>query len=260
MLEADLALLKEAAAQASQVALTFTGPKARKWDKDDGAGPVTEADLAVNECLLEHLRSARPDYGWLSEETPDDAARLSSEHVFIIDPIDGTRSFIEGSGTWAISIAIARRGVVEAGVVALPARDFCFAAAKGLGATCNDATIKPSLQTDLDSADVLIPRPSVDPKHWNGATPSFERHHRPSLAYRLCLIASGRFDAMVTLRDTWEWDIAAGSLIASEAGCSVTDKFGAALAFNNPHPKTKGVTLANPELHDTLLKRLSPTS
>ena len=101
--ETDLALLLRAARAAGDVALGFSGPTAKAWDKP-GQGPVTEADFAVNDVLHDILRAARPEYGWLSEETPDDRARLGCEHVFIIDPIDGTRSFIEGSGTWAHSI------------------------------------------------------------------------------------------------------------------------------------------------------------
>ena len=114
--ETDLALLLRAAKAAGEVALSFSGPTARAWDKP-GLGPVTEADYAVNDKLEEMLRGARPDYGWLSEETPDDKSRLDKSHVFIIDPIDGTRSFIEGSGTWAHSIAIARHGSVTAAVI-----------------------------------------------------------------------------------------------------------------------------------------------
>ena len=78
----------------------FTGATAKRWDKADNAGPVTEADLAVNDLLLAELRGARADYGWLSEETEDNTDRLGHKRVFIIDPIDGTRSFVEGSDTW----------------------------------------------------------------------------------------------------------------------------------------------------------------
>ena len=83
-----------------------------------------------------------------------------------------------------------------------------------------------------------------------------KRHHRPSLAYRLCLVAEGRFDAMLTLRPAWEWDIAAGALILSEAGACVTDRRGGPLRFNNTHPQTDGVLAANPALHAALLDRL----
>ena len=104
---ADLPLLIEAARIAGRVATSFTGPTAARWDKPGDAGPVTEADLAVNDLLMSNLRAARPTYGWLSEETDDTTERLDHETVFIVDPIDGTRNFIEGGRTWAISIAVA---------------------------------------------------------------------------------------------------------------------------------------------------------
>ena len=107
----DLSLLIEAAIRAAEIALPFANHAAKSWEKEDGSGPVTEADLAVNDMLYSFLRNARPNYGWLSEETEDDHARLKKRHCFIIDPIDGTRSFMNGEKTWAHSLAIATNGV-----------------------------------------------------------------------------------------------------------------------------------------------------
>ena len=118
----DLPLLVDAARMAGRVAASFVGPSAARWDKPDDAGPVTEADIAVNDILMSNLRTARPDYGWLSEETEDTTDRLAQDTVFIIDPIDGTRSFVEGSRTWAISIAVARQGQITAAAIFLPLR------------------------------------------------------------------------------------------------------------------------------------------
>ena len=129
----DLDLLIDAARAAGDEALRHTGPTARRWDKPGDLGPVTEADMAVDALLTQQLRGARPGYGWLSEETEDSAARLSCERVFIVDPIDGTRSFIEGSGTWAHALAVADRGVVTAGLcICLPATR-CMWPPKGRG-------------------------------------------------------------------------------------------------------------------------------
>jgi len=108
--ETDLELLISAAQEAGVLATRYSGPTAKRWDKAGDAGPVTEADLAVDALLRDRLTAARPDYGWLSEETPDNPDRLTRKRVFIIDPIDGTRSFIEGSATWAHSLAIAEEG------------------------------------------------------------------------------------------------------------------------------------------------------
>jgi len=257
----DLSLLVDAARGAGEIATSFTGQTATRWDKADGAGPVTEADLAVNEYLLDVLRSARPDYGWLSEENEDDASRLDHDTVFIIDPIDGTRSFIEGSRTWAHSLAIAKGGIVQAGVVFLPLRDQLYAAALGDGATLNDAPLTCSPQESLQKSEILSAKPNLQTKFWTGGgAPGFGRAYRPSLAYRLALVGSGRFDGMITFRPTWEWDVAAGSLIASEAGARVSDRAGAALTFNAPDPRTHGILAAAPALHGTLLDQHDPTA
>jgi len=238
----DLPLLIDAARMAGRVATSFTGPTAQRWDKADDAGPVTEADLAVNAQLLSTLRLARPDYGWLSEETEDNADRLSQDRVFIVDPIDGTRSFVEGSNTWAHSIAVAEHGVITAAVVYLPLRNKLYAAAKGGGATCNGVPIVASEKAQLETSSVLVAKPAMQGDHWKtNICPGFKRSFRPSLAYRLALVGEGRFEAMLTLRKSWEWDIAAGALIVAEAGGIALDRTGASLRFNNPDPRLNGV-------------------
>lgn len=255
----DLALLIDAARMAGRVATSFVGKTAARWDKPNDAGPVTEADLAVNDLLQTTLRLARPDYGWLSEETEDSTERLGKRHVFIVDPIDGTRSFVEGANTWAHSIAIAEDGQITAAVVYLPLRGLLYAAEKDGGATLNSAEIHVSDRTEITGATVLAARPAVSSAHWqNGEVPAFERHYRPSLAYRLSLIGAGRFDGMLTLRPSWEWDIAAGALIVSEAGGTITDQTGAPLTFNAPDPRLNGVVAGTPQVQSALTHALAP--
>lgn len=255
----DRDLLIEAALNAGRIAGQFSGLDAQRWDKAGGAGPVTEADLAVNRMLAEFLQSRRPGYGWLSEESEDTAERLDREHVFIIDPIDGTRSFVDGSRTWAHSLAVARAGRISAAVVYLPQRDLLYAAAAGSGATLNGVAIRVSDTLDLVSAKVLAARPNLDAHHWRGgAAPRFRREYRPSLAYRIALVAQGRFDAMMTLRPSWEWDIAAGDLILREAGGLCTDRTGTPLRFNNRRPLLNGVIGAGGGLHGRISDALDP--
>ncbi len=253
----DLPLLIEAARAAGALANRYAGGSAERWDKPDGAGPVTEADIAVNDLLGDHLRGARPDYGWLSEESEDTPDRLQAERVFIIDPIDGPRSFIEGSKTWAHSIAVAENGRVTAAVIYLPQRDKLYAAAAGQGATLNEAPIGTSVRTELTGAQVLAARPTDDAKNWQATVPGYARAYRPSLAYRLSLVAEGKFDAMLTLRKTWEWDIAAGDLILREAGAVASDRAAQPLVFNNAVPKLDGVVAANPALHAAITGALA---
>lgn len=257
MPETDLSLLLTAAQRAGKIACQFVGPKAKRWDKPDGAGPVTEADLAVNRYLEDSLQAARPDYGWLSEESEDGSDRLACERVFVIDPIDGTRSFAEGSTTWAHSLAIVENRRPVAAVVYLPQRDLLFAAAVGEGATCNGAEIAVSAARGPHDARVLCAKANLAPDHWvDGEVPEVRRSHRPSIAYRLARVADGSYDAMLTFRPTWEWDIAAGDLILCEAGGAMSDRAGAPLLYNCASAQLNGVVAAHPELQSALLKRL----
>jgi myo-inositol-1(or 4)-monophosphatase len=251
--DADLDLLVDAARAAGAIALRYFKRSPKVWDKDDGAGPVTEADLAVNAMLVERLRTARPGYGWLSEETPDSADRLTSERVFIIDPIDGTRAFIDGQDSFAHSLAVVDRDVVVAGAVYIPAKNRMYAATRNGPATCNGAVIEASGTGGIVGATLLTSKPNMADVHWPGGVPGVERAFRPSLAYRLCLVAEGRFDAMLAFRPTWEWDIAAGALIAARAGAVASDGHGGMLQFNRPDPRTDGVMVAGPALHGALM-------
>ena len=237
---------------AGRVATSFTGQTARRWEKPDGAGPVTEADLAVNGLLHQVLQRARPDYGWLSEESEDGAGRLSQDRVFIVDPIDGTRSFTEGADTWAHALAVAERGVY------LPRLDRLYAAARGGGATLNGAPIAASGVARIEEATILAAKPMMAGDLWrSGARPAFTPAYRPSLAYRLGLVAQGRFDGMLTLRPSWEWDIAAGALIVAEAGGRITDRRGVPLRFNNADPRLDGVVAGGAAMQAGLIAALA---
>ena len=252
----DLELLTDAAQEAGALARRYFEGENKVWNKPDGAGPVSQADLAVDTFLRESLTKARPDYGWLSEETEDSDARQGQDRVFVVDPIDGTRSFLGGSSTWAHSLAVVERGQVTSAVVYLPMRDKLYTAALGAGAQLNGDTLSPGRAREVSGSKVLAAKPSMREDHWPKGVPMMHRSHRPSLAYRLCLVAEGQYDAMFTFRKTWEWDIAAGILILSEAGAKASDRLGGRLLFNNPHPQTEGVVAAGPEIHAGLMEAM----
>ncbi len=250
----DLALLVGAAEAAGAIALGHFRGDVETWDKP-GQGPVTEADLAIDRMLRAELGAARPDYGWLSEESEGQHDRASRERVFIVDPIDGTRAFIAGQEGWGPALAVAERSRVVAAAMHLPARGETFAAALGQGASLNGAPIRASGRAMLEGAAALVTASQLKDELWPGGPPPVKRHFRPSLAWRLCLVGQGRFDMMVTLRPAYEWDIAAGSLIAAEAGATVTDGDGGALAFNRHPDRAPGVIAAPEALHRALMAR-----
>lgn len=255
--EEDLALLEKAAIRAGEIALGFWRRDPQYWEKEDDAGPVSEADLAVNEELTAMLRGARPDYGWLSEESEADPSRHDAEYCFIIDPIDGTRSFLAGQNGFSHSLAVAKGDRIVAAVVHLPVREETYTAHENSAALLNGQPIAPS-NADIEGATVLTYRAVTEAQHWrDGQVPAFKREFRPSLAWRLCLAGQGRFDAALSLRAAWEWDIAAGALIAERAGAVVTDRRGKRMRFNSQGAQVDGLLVAGEMLHGQILSRLA---
>ena len=255
----DLELLLNAGEAAGEIAKRYFKADPETWDKGEGQGPVTEADLEIDRMLKAELLSARPDYGWLSEESEDGVARLGAERVFIVDPIDGTRAFINGEKTWSHALAVVEGGAVLAAVVHVPMLGRVYTATLGGGAFCNGAAISVSGRADMDGATVLTRKPDLKPEYWL-APHGLKHNFRPSLAYRLCLVAEGRFDAMLTLRPAWEWDVAAGDLIVREAGGVVCTTAGARTRYNNRLPKLAGMVAGPSSLVKNIIGALRPAA
>lgn len=273
---ADLTLLRAAATEGAEIAMAAfrpgAPPKGRLWRKEADGSPLSEADLAVNEALAARLRAARPDYGWLSEEDDDAAqrpARLSAERVFIIDPIDGTRSFARGASDFCVAIAVIEAGRPIAGVIAAPAYGLSFWAAAGAGAAMRaaDGAERPLRISDGDGRvdpeslaglRLLTRKIDLEPRRWRGGrTPPVERGHVGAIALRFARLAEGGHDALLTLRPAHEWDVAAGVLIAQEAGARVTNRHGAPVALNQPQPLVDGILAAAAPLHEAVARRLA---
>lgn len=252
----DLALLCDAALAAGTTALGYWKRNPTVWDKADGQGPVSAADLAVDEQLHTILTKARPDYGWVSEESAPEAAP-SAAPSFVVDPIDGTRAFLDGQRTWSVALAIVTEGQPVCAVVHTPALDRLYAARSGGGATRDGRSIAVTGRRDVDGAQVLATRATLEADRWQGGPPGVERHFRPSLAYRLALVAEGRFDGMMTLRDSWIWDIAAGALLVREAGGAVFDRHGASLRFDAPSRQVAGALAGDASFAAKLIGQLA---
>ena len=252
----DLILLKDAAYECGKIAKSFFRKNLEIWEKTDKSGPVTEADIAINNMLKTELINNRPDFGWLSEETEDSIKRLSHLNTFIIDPIDGTRSFISGENMFSHSLAISRNGKIVAAVVYLPILDLMYTAAEFSPSKLNGKLIKTSNANTLENSLIL-----TTSKNMSALKPKYESlniniEYRSSLAYRLCLVADGQFDAILTMRKCWEWDIAAGDLIIRKAGGRSTDKFGNPLIFNKANTITEGCVGAGAKLHKVICSRI----
>ncbi|WP_019222015.1 3'(2'),5'-bisphosphate nucleotidase CysQ [Bartonella senegalensis] len=226
----DLNLLLDVCREAGDLAMKYFGCQLDVWIKE-GNSPVSEADFAVDHFLKERLLVARPNYGWISEETKDNRNQRVYERSFVVDPIDGTRGFLSGSTYWCISIAIIENGRPIIGVVQCPAQGNVYAAVRGRGATLNGIKLPllPSqangkYKVSLDES--LVQKLSDD--FCNQV--NFYRYI-PSLAYRIVLVAQGEIDIVFVRPNCHAWDIAAADLILQECGGCILPLDGSFLLY-----------------------------
>ncbi len=247
----DLALLEDAVRAAGVIARKFYGEDCKRWNKEGGS-PVSEADLAVDKFLCETLTAARPDYGWLSEESADNPARLGKRCVFVVDPIDGTVAFLKNRPHFTICAAIVTDGRPCCGAVYNPITDELFSARGGGGAWRNGTPIHPSSRVGLEGCVMLGDRTQLSQAPW----PAMDIQNRNSLAYRVVLVADGSADAAVSLTGKRDWDLAAADIILQEAGGVLTDAKGKALVYNRPVTIQPNLVAAGPQLHTEIMELL----
>src|SRR5262245_1001944 len=231
---ADLSLILDAAREAGRIAMGFFNRSPEVWMKA-GHSPVSEADYAVDADLRETLTAARPDYGWLSEETADSPVRLSASRTFVVDPIDGTRAFLDGRSTWCVSIAVVEDGEPIAGVLECPVKNALFSAERGAGAFLNGAAIRvkdPGETFDVAGPNLFVQATPEDLRERFRTVP-----YIPSLAYRLAMVANGELDATYVKPNSHDWDLAAADLMLREAGGQVLDQRGRTLNYAGPNPR-----------------------
>jgi myo-inositol-1(or 4)-monophosphatase len=250
----DLDLLRDVAHEAGRLALSLQETDLKVWSKPGGS-PVTSADLAADALIARRLRAARPDYGWLSEETVDDPARLDAERLFVVDPIDGTAAYLRGKPWFTVCIAVVQGGRPIAAVVHAPALDETYEATLGGGARLNGAPIRPSDRTRVEDCAMLGDANMFASPRWPQAWPAMRVASRNSIAYRMVLVAAGAFDAALALTPKSDWDLAAADLIAQEAGAWVSDHRGRPFVYNRPVPVQRSLLCAAPGLSELILQR-----
>jgi len=240
-LSRDAALLTATVREAGALALSLFRTELKNWTKG-ASSPVSEADIAVNDLLERRLRSATPDYGWLSEESADDESRLEKRLVWIVDPIDGTRGYLAGREDWCVSVALVEDASPVLAAVFAPASDEFFFAARGQGAARNGVAIQVTPGTELNFSRIAGPKPLVE--RLSRSAGEIVLHPRiGSLALRLCRVAQGSLDAAFAGGQSRDWDLAAANLIVQEAGGNMTALSGDAISYNR-REVTHGVLVA----------------
>ena len=249
----DRQRFEEICTEAGRMALRHwpgEGQVLASWTKDNDT-PVCAADLEVDEFLRRELCALLPAAGWLSEESVDHPERLARGLCWLVDPVDGTRDFINGRTGWAVSVALVSAGKPLFGTLVAPAREEVWRATAGQGATLNGEPLAASTRAALPGA--RVPAKAVPAEDHD-----LTMVDRPnSVALRIAMVADDRADLVATLRWGFEWDIAAATLIAREAGAAVSDAFGRPLTYNKRDPRAFGVLVCAPGIHAAAVERLA---
>ena len=243
--------LKLALAEAGELALAHYRRKPRSWRKSDGT-PVSDADLAVDELLRSRLLQEFPHLGWMSEESLGLLPSAASP-LWIVDPIDGTRSFLDGDDGWCIAAALVAEGRPVVAGIFRPATNESFEAVAGGGARLNGKAIGVSRRRRLEGSQLMVKPRLLARSDWAKAWPRVGTGTTGSLALRMCHVATGSYDAAIALGDKADWDMAAGDLIVHEAGGVVSDLEGVPLTYGPGRPGRDGFIAAGAGVYDEIL-------
>jgi myo-inositol-1(or 4)-monophosphatase len=217
--------------------------------------PVTSVDHAVNRILHEMQRREFPQDGWLSEESPDDSARLNNQRVWIVDPIDGTKALVNRIPEFCISAALIERGAPVVAAILNPSTDELFTAVRGGGLFLNGLRVPASHAHDVKPV-IMVNAAEFRIDRWSTLAETARCRPMYSIANALALVAAGRVQAALTIEPENEWDLAAGVLLIEESGGVISDAAGKPFTFNQPTPRFRGViavaATANKNLHASL--------
>jgi len=216
--------------------------------------PVTQADLEADRALKRLLHDPFPEYGWLSEETADSEARLKCRRVWIVDPLDGTKEFIQGIPEFCVAVALVEEGHPVLGVTYNPITREMFWSARGMGCHLNTEAVRVTRTRVLRRANVLASRSETARGEWEVFHGRLRVSPTGSVAYKLALVAAGKGDATFTRSPKSEWDIASGAALLAEAGGTMTDIHGTMIRFNQRRVKVAGMIADNTVLHEQLVK------
>ena len=247
----DHALLCAAVRDAGAVALDFFRGDFAVREKKPG-DPVTDADHAVNDALRARLTQARPDYGWLSEEGPDDSGRRAAARCWVIDPIDGTKGFVAGNEEWVVSAALVEAGRPVAAAILNPATGAFFDAVRGGGTRRDGKAVRATRAASMHRLVIGSSRNEQRRQLWTHLVTAATVKAIDAIAYKLALVADGTLDATIALRPKSDWDIAAGDLLIAESGGVMTDADGNRLRYNQAKVIHPNLIAAGPVIYPAL--------
>ncbi|HEX6959245.1 MAG TPA: 3'(2'),5'-bisphosphate nucleotidase CysQ [Ferrovibrio sp.] len=252
-LHQDQELLLSTVREAGAVAMRYFGSGLKTWNKKPN-DPVSEADLAVDTMLRERLIEARPDYGWLSEESGQKPGH--ADDLWVVDPIDGTRAFIDAKPEFTICVALLRQHQPVLAAIFNPATDEFYDAVAGGGARLNGKSIHASGHASLMEARFLASRRTFERHGWMARTAKADFAYRNSIAYRMALVAAGKFDAAISLTEKSDWDVVAADLLVREAGGRVATAEGEPLTYDTGGKRHPSVIATGAYIFDDVVDLL----
>ncbi|MDZ4732803.1 MAG: 3'(2'),5'-bisphosphate nucleotidase CysQ [Nitrospirota bacterium] len=238
-MERELAVLVEAVRRAGAKVRELVRDGFEVQTKSDRS-PVTTVDHEVNRILHEMQRREFPRDGWLSEETPDDPARLTHARVWIVDPIDGTKALVNRLPEFCISAALVERGAPVVAAILNPSTDELFTAVRGGGLFLNSARVTLPSAHDFNPV-IMVSAREFRSDQWSMLAETTRCRPMYSIANALALVAAGRVQAVFTIEPENEWDLVAGVLLIEESGGAISDVAGMPFVFNQPTPRFRGV-------------------
>ena len=243
----DLDRIREALEAAAEAISPFV-PGAVDFDEKSARGdPVTEADLAADRVLREILPES--EEGWLSEETADSPERLTCRRVWVVDPLDGTREFVDGIPEWCISVGLVEDGSPVAGGILSPPTGLLVIGSRETGVTLNGEPVPEGGRRSLAGARILASRSEWNRGEWDRYRDApFSVVPCGSVAFKLGQVASGLADGTWTLVPKHEGDVAGGAALVLASGGALLHADGSHPRFNEPNPKLPNFLAATEEL------------
>jgi len=249
-------LSKQALIEAANIALKYKFKKKKISFKSESQ-PVTQADIEIDTFLKSYFKSKTPNYGWVSEESKDDGSRCNSDFFWCLDPIDGTRSFINNKPEYTISLALIKKNIPILGLIINPETKEFFFAKKGSGSFCNKIKLNVGNKKKIKLCKYAIS--NSEEKKLTSFNLLKENNviKIGSIAYKIALVAKGDFDVALSFTKKNDWDVAAADLILHEAGGELRDLKGSKLVYNSKNLKISSVLACNPYLQNEIQKILS---
>ena len=246
---------KFAIIEAGKIALNLQKKVKVKYKSENQ--PVTNADIEINNFLLDFLKQKTPNFGWLSEESVDDRSRFDSDFFWCLDPIDGTRSYILGKPEYTISLALIKNFKPIFGIVYNPSTKEYFHAEENKGAFCNKTKIKVNSKRKFEFCSLAVSNSEINILKSYNFFKCNNVKRIGSIAYKIALVAKGEIDIAISLTKKNDWDLAAADLIIREAHGTIMDTNGKKIIYNTQDLKINSIMAANDSIISDLKKKFN---